>query len=192
MGVPIDFAGPGELQLDALAVPLARPVERSRLSGRPSELAASGEFRGDRAEALVVHAGGDQDGRIVLAGLGPRAEVELDSFRTAAAVTAQALARVGGTLGWQLDESLPVSLPDQVRALVDGTVLGGYTPGRWKTQDLDKQPRQIERIVIVNAETPELRDAAERAALVGLTSPATMSTSVSSARRSRSTPAESR
>ncbi len=162
MGVPIDFTEPGQTRLETLAIPVAQPVEPARLPGRLQELVASGEFRGDRAEAVVVHS----EERIVLAGLGPRAEIDLDSFRTAAAVTAQALARVGGTLGWQLDESLPIPLPDQARALVEGTVLGGYTPGRWKTQDTDKLPRQIERIVIAHAETPELRAATERAALV--------------------------
>ena len=167
MGVPIDIALPGQIELDALAVPLAQPLDGEQLGGRLKELAASGEFRGERAETVVLHTAGDLDApRVVLTGLGSRTDVDLDAFRTAAAVAAQALARVGGTLGWLLDESLPVPLPDQARALVEGTLLGGYTPGRWKTQDTDKRPRQIERIVIAHAETPELREAAKRAALV--------------------------
>jgi leucyl aminopeptidase len=167
MGVPIDIALPGQIELDALAVPLAQPLDGETLGGRLKELAASGEFRGERAEAIVLHTAGDLDApRVVLTGLGPRADVDLDAFRTAAAVATQALARVGGTLGWLLDESLPIPLPHQARALVEGTVLGGYTAGRWKTRDTEKLPRQIERIVIAHAETPELREAAERAALV--------------------------
>jgi leucyl aminopeptidase len=167
MGVPIDIGLPGETELDTLAIPLAQPLEVGVLSARMKELAASGEFRGDRAEALTVHGADDGDGRrVVLVGLGKRADVDLDAFRTAGAVTAQALARVGGTLGWQLDESLPIPQADQARALVEGTILGGYTPGRWKTQDTEKLPRRIERIVIAHAETKELRDAAERAALL--------------------------
>ena len=167
MGVPIDIGLPGQTELDTLAIPLAQPLEVGGLSARMKELAASGEFRGDRAEALTVHGADDGDGRrVVLVGLGKRADVDLDAFRTAGAVTAQALARVGGTLGWQLDESLPIPPADQARALVEGTILGGYTPGRWKTQDTEKLPRRIERIVIAHAETKELRDAAERAALL--------------------------
>jgi leucyl aminopeptidase len=167
MGVPIDIALLGQTELDALAVPLAQPLDTRHLGSRLQELAATGEFRGDRTEALLLHNAGDLDApRVVLAGLGPRADIDLDSFRTAAAVTAQALARVGGTLGWRLDESLPIPAPDQARALVEGTILGGYTPGRWKTQDMDKLPRQIERIVIVGTETPELRKAVERATVV--------------------------
>jgi leucyl aminopeptidase len=167
MGVPIDIALPGQTELDTLAIPLAQPLEVGGLSGRIQELAASGEFRGDRAEALTLHGADDGDGRrVVLVGLGKRADVDLDAFRTAGAVAAQALARVGGTLGWQLDESLPIPPADQARALVEGTILGGYTPGRWKTQDTEKLPRQIARIVVAHAETQELRDAAERAALL--------------------------
>src|SRR3954465_4790578 len=167
MGMTIDIAPPGQSGLDALGLPLVQPLGTKELGARVHELAGTGEFRGDRAEALVVHGAGDLAApRLVLAGLGQRADIDLDAFRTAAAVAAQALGRVGGTLGWQLDPSLPVPLPDQARALVEGTILGGYTPGRWKTQDTDKLPRRIERIVILAAETPELRAAGERAALV--------------------------
>jgi leucyl aminopeptidase len=165
--VQIEIALPSQPQVDTLGVPLAQPLDNEKLGGRLKELAEGGEFRGERAEALLLHSAGDLDApRVVLAGLGARAAVDLDAFRTAAAVTAQALARVGGTLGWVLDERLPTPLPDQARALVEGTVIGGYTPARWKTRDTDKLPRQIERIVIVHPETPGLREAAERAALL--------------------------
>ena len=167
MGVQIEIAAPGQAELDALGLPLAQPLDDGKLGGRLKELAASGEFRGERAEALVLHSAGDLEApRVVLAGLGARGDVDLDALRTAAAVTVQTLARVGGTLGWQLDDSLPLSLADQAAALVEGTIIGGYAPGRWKTQDAGKQPRPIERIVIAHAETPELRAAAERAALL--------------------------
>jgi leucyl aminopeptidase len=167
MGVQIDIAPPGQTRVDALALPLAQPLDDAKLGGRLKELAATGEFRGERAEALLVHTAGDLEApRVVLAGLGARADVDLDALRTAAAVTVQLLARVGGSVGWLLDESLPIPLPDQARALIEGTVIGAYVPGRWKTQDTDKLPRRIERIVICHAETPELREASERAALL--------------------------
>ena len=41
---------------------------------------------------------------------------------------------VGGTLAWQLDDSLPLSSDEQARAVVEGAVLGGYSPARWKTE----------------------------------------------------------
>src|SRR5439155_21525302 len=141
VGVQIEIAPLGQARVDALVRPLAQPLDHEQLAGRLKELAANGEFRGERAEALLLHTAGDLDApRVVLAGLGPRADVDLDAIRTAAAVSAQALARVGGAVGWTLDESLSISLPDQAQALVEGTIIGGYAPGRWKTQDTDKLP----------------------------------------------------
>src|SRR4030081_121579 len=110
MGVPIEIALPGQAKADALALPLAQPLGElsgetarivdEKLGGRLQQLAASGEFRGDRAEAHLLHTGDPDVPRVVLAGLGKSADLDLDAFRTAAAVTAQSLARIGGTLGW--------------------------------------------------------------------------------------------
>src|SRR5690349_6297330 len=120
MGVQIDIALPGQQKVDALGLPLAQPpadlsgegarIVDEKLGGRVRELAATGEFRGERSEALVLHTSSDLDApRVVLAGLAPRGEVDLDAFRTSPAVAARTLPRIGGTLGWLLDESL--SLP---------------------------------------------------------------------------------
>src|SRR5262249_25771775 len=113
----------------------------------------------------VLHAGAGAP-RVVAVGVGSRERVDADALRTAGAAAALALARVGGTLTWLLDESLPLPLPAQAAALIEGTVIGGYSPGQWKTQEPEKRPRPIERIVIGHDETQELRDAAERAALL--------------------------
>jgi leucyl aminopeptidase len=163
--------------VDALAVPLAQPLDSlsgdgarildDKLRGRLSRLAENGEFRGERGEALLLHLDGELSApRLVAVGLGKRDEVDADALRTAGAAGAQALGRIGGSVCWLLDESLPLSPPDQARALIEGTIIGGYTPGQWKTQELEKRPRPVERIVLGHFETPELRGAAERAALV--------------------------
>jgi leucyl aminopeptidase len=180
MGVTIEIGLPGQTQADALAVPVAKPphglggeggrIVDDELRGRLSALTASGELRGDPGEALLLHCDLNRDGgletpRVVAVGIGDRDRVDLDTLRTAGAAAAQALARVGGTVCWLLDETLPLSLADQARALVEGTILGGYEPGRWKTQ-ATTPPRAIERIVLGHFDTQELRDAANRAALV--------------------------
>ncbi len=146
----------GEVEADAVAVPVAHPFEN--LHSRFAPLAESGELAGKRGETIVLH-----EPRLVAAGVGARDEVDADALRTAGAVAAQALSRVGGTLAWQLDSSLPLSLPDQAAALVEGTILGAYSPGRWKST---QEAKPFERIVIAADETPELRAAAERAALL--------------------------
>jgi leucyl aminopeptidase len=120
------------------------------------------ELSGAKGDALLLHVDGR---RVVAAGVGKRSEVDADALRTAGAAAAAALARVGGSLRWQLDEQLPVPIAEQAAALVDGTILGGYSPARWKTGE-ERPPRSVERIVIAHEETPELRSAAERAALL--------------------------
>jgi leucyl aminopeptidase len=158
MGVKIDIVPPGQSQADALAVPVAQPLDG--VDGRFAELAGTGELRGDRGEALVLHGNGT---RLVAAGVGKREEVDRDALRTAGAAAAHELARVGGTLAWQLDESLPLPLADQAAAFVEGTIIGGYAPGLWKTKK-DGAPKPIERIVLETGD--DVRAAAERAALL--------------------------
>ena len=175
MGIAIEIGLPGQTEADALALTVAEPPESlggegarvvdDKLGGRLTRLAQSGELRGERGDALVLHVDGELGSpRVAAAGVGRRDRVDLDALRTAAAAAAQALARVGGTVCWLLDETLRVPLPDQARALVEGTIIGGYTPGRWKTDDDGRRP--FERIVVGHTETPELREAAERAALL--------------------------
>jgi leucyl aminopeptidase len=158
MGVKIDIVAPGKAQADALAVPVAQPLDG--VDSRFSELAGTGELRGDRGEALVLYGNGT---RLVAAGVGKREEVDRDALRTAGAAAAHELARVGGTLAWHLDESLPLPLAEQAAALVEGTIIGAYTPGRWKTK-ADGVPKPIERIVLETG--ADVRAAAERAALL--------------------------
>jgi leucyl aminopeptidase len=120
------------------------------------------ELSGTKGDALLLHVDGR---RVVATGVGKREEVDADALRTAGAAAAAALARVGGSLRWQLDGQLPLPLADQAAALVGGTILGGYSPGNWKTSE-ERRERSVERIVIADEETPELRSAAERAALL--------------------------
>jgi len=72
---------------------------------------------------------------------------------------------VGGTVAWLLDESLPLSLEEQARAIVDGTMLGSYSPARWKTEE---QPgKRVDRIVLLSPAGAGVVEAANRTALVG-------------------------
>jgi leucyl aminopeptidase len=88
-------------------------------------------------------------------------EPDVDGMRTAAARAVRAC-RGGGTVAWALDASLPVPVEDQVRALAEGAVIGGYDGRRWRSGE---QPRGVERFVICGA-GEELAPVAERAALV--------------------------
>ena len=71
-------------------------------------------------------------------------EPGVDGLRTAAARAVRAC-RGGGTVAWALDASLPVPIEEQVRALAEGAVIGGYDARRWRSGE---PPRGVERFVI--------------------------------------------
>jgi leucyl aminopeptidase len=88
-------------------------------------------------------------------------EPDAEGLRTAAARAVRAC-RDGQTVAWALDASLPVPVDEQVRALAEGAVLGGYDGRRWRSAG---PPRGVERFVICGADA-ELTPVADRAALV--------------------------
>jgi leucyl aminopeptidase len=125
-----------------------------------AELLSAHEASAERGSARLVHVG---DRRLVAVGLGARDEVEPDALRDAAAAAVRELAAsVGGDAAWLLDESLPLSPAEQIRAAVEGAVLGCYDPGAWKTAGKNGQP--VERLTMVGGSATEA--AAGRAAAV--------------------------
>jgi leucyl aminopeptidase len=89
-------------------------------------------------------------------------EQDADGLRTAAARAVRA-SRDGGTVAWALDASLPIPVEEQVRALAEGAVIGGYDRRRWRSGD---RPPGVERFVICGC-GDEVAAVAGRAALVG-------------------------
>lgn len=97
--------------------------------------------------------------RTALLGLG--AEIDDDAVRTAAAAATRAARGVEQTLVWSFDGDLTPG-ERQVRAVVEGVVLGGYDPARWKTTPAKEG---IDRVVIAGAPF-QLATAAARAEVV--------------------------
>src|SRR5204862_5709813 len=67
------------------------------------------------------------------------------------------------TLAWSLDESLPLSRAEQVRAAVEGVFLGAYDPRQWQSEQEDEDA--LERLVLVG-EGDELAEEAKRARII--------------------------
>jgi leucyl aminopeptidase len=148
---------------DVLAFPVG-PRGLPALAGDPDaqRVAEEEEVGATVGRTAVLYPNGNAPARrVVLVGLGPADELDTDALRTAAASVAEAAERVGGTLAWLLDDSLPHS--EQARAIVDGLLLGSYDPGRWKTGEKSDQP--FERLILVGG-NEDLRGEAERAATV--------------------------
>jgi leucyl aminopeptidase len=139
----------------------AADVVAVALAGEPppelSDALAAQGFRSDAGAATLVYSA--DGGRVAVAGLGD--EIDADAYRTAAGAVARLLRRAGGSVAWQLDDAQPVPLAEQARAVVDGIVLGGYDPGRWKSGERDAG---IDRLVLVGPD--EVRETAEQAAAV--------------------------
>jgi leucyl aminopeptidase len=121
---------------------------------RASELGAPSRAIADADPVAIVY--GD-DAPLAVVTLDPDAE----GLRTAAARAVRAC-RTGGTVAWALDAALSVPVEEQVRALAEGAVIGGYDGRRWRSSD---PPPAVERFVICGG-ADDLRPVADRAALI--------------------------
>ncbi len=169
MRVEVHAAHDTPPEADVLAVPVGPgglSASAASLDARVTTLAAEEDVAGEAGRTAVLYPEGEKSGprRLVLVGLGPAAELDTDTLRTAAAEAARKTERVGGSIAWLLDDSLGLSLADQVRAVVDGLLLGTYDPGRWKGNATPEPP--FERLILVGSDDDALRESAERAAKV--------------------------
>jgi leucyl aminopeptidase len=172
--VVVEVKSVGQIEPDVLALAVPEDDEGllsdggsaldDAVVGRLRQLVDDGELRGELGRTVVLHTDGrERARRIVAAGIGKVDEVDADALRTAAASVARAVEDVGGTIAWVLDETLPLALDEQARAVVEGTLLGAYDPARWKSKPRRRRP--LERLVLI-ADRPELADAGEHAATV--------------------------
>jgi leucyl aminopeptidase len=80
------------------------------------------------------------------------------------AAAARQTQRVGGTLAYVVNPSLPIDAAEQARAAADGLILGTYDTRKWLSEERgDRRP--FERLVIVGGDNGST-EAAERAARV--------------------------
>jgi leucyl aminopeptidase len=166
MRVDVRAASDTPPEADVLALPVGPsglPAEAGSLP-TAARVAEDEDLAAALGRTAVLYPEGGLPSRLVLVGLGPAEELDADALRTAAAAVAEAAERVGGTLAWLLDDSLPLSAAEQARALVDGLLLGTYDPGRWKSDASEGPP--FEQLILLGSEEPGLREAAERAAAV--------------------------
>src|SRR5205807_8524117 len=124
-----------------------------------------GELSGEQGRAALVHVNGELPAhRVAGAGVGKPDELDADALRTAAAAVVRAAHDFAGSIAWLLDDSLPLPLPEQARAIVDGTILGAYDPARWKSNAAPAA--KTERLLLVVPRPEAIAPVAERAARV--------------------------
>jgi leucyl aminopeptidase len=130
------------------------------VNGRLSRVIASGEAKPEPGATTLVHADGLAAARIVLVGVG--AGLADDDMRTAASTVVTVAHSFGGTLAWVLDGELGLGAEDQTRSVVEGAVLGGHDPARWKTTGATPA---LQRLLLAGA-GDAVRAVAARAELV--------------------------
>src|SRR5437763_5864091 len=171
MRVEVEAGSPESVKADVLAAAVLAsegftgPVAAldGRLGGLLARLAEQSEITGKLKTAPLVHVNGDrQASRLALAGIGAREAVDADTLRTAAGTVAHEARSFARRIAWLVDESLPISPAEQARAIVDGTLLGSYDPGRWKSSP---EPLQLESLVIMSGDA-EVAEATRRAGIV--------------------------
>ena len=157
MNVEVTAAEPAAVEADTLALAAGglRVRELDRLfEGRLARAAADAD-----PVAVVPVTTELRARRVVLVALD---ESEPEDLRTAAARAVRAHRDGAGTLAWALDESVPLALYRQVRAVVEGAVLGGYGAGRWKS---DARTPGVDRLIVCGADEQEHAAIAARAEL---------------------------
>jgi leucyl aminopeptidase len=168
MHIDVVEAPPGGVEADVLVFAVRDPVVLAGaaegldrlVEGRLARLLDSGELKGDEGRVTLLHA----DGRLAAArvgavGLGNKA-LDADRLRTAAARVAARTLEVGGTsVAWVVEEN-GLAAAEQGRAIVDGTVLGPYANGRWKT---GAERHEVERLVLCGPGAGAAAEAARRA-----------------------------
>jgi leucyl aminopeptidase len=173
--VVVEIGTPDRAEPDVLAVAVLEGEDGSvaiggsglddRLTERLRRLGEAGDLRGELGRSVLLHT--DADGgprRVAVAGIGRRDHVDADALRTAAASVVQSVDGVGGTIAWALDESLPLPLGEQARAVVEGTLLGAYNQAQWRSTPASERP--LERLVLLNADGDGLAETGARAATV--------------------------
>jgi leucyl aminopeptidase len=167
---------PAKVDADVLAFAVPDPVDLppnaqeidGLLEGGLRHLIDDGELKGKLGRTTLAHTEGRLAAhRVAAAGVGSPGDLDADALRTAAATVAIRTGEVGGrSIAWVLDrESSTLSPAEQVRAIVDGTGLGPYDAGQWKTGENDTRPA-IERLVFCGPGASALADDAQRANVV--------------------------
>jgi leucyl aminopeptidase len=165
---------PESVEADLLVLPIVDPPRLGGpgarldgiLGGRLEHLIEDREIKGGVGQLALTHTLGELGAhRLAVAGVGKPAGLVGDSLRTAAARAAQrAIGLRGGTLAWVLDPDLPLAPADQARAIVDGTILGSFDAGAWKTDDEERH--SIDRLLICGDDAAGQDEAARRAGVV--------------------------
>jgi leucyl aminopeptidase len=160
MKVTVTAVPLGSVEADALIVGLHAEEPKLRdavarldraVGGQLVEVLAAERFQGKPGQLTYVHTGGRLPARrLLVVGLGKRADVTLETVRRAASAGLRRARELGARVVAM--ETLGDRLPARARAhaVTEGAILGAYTFDRYKREKVDKRVEEL-RVVEVDA-----------------------------------------
>ncbi len=176
MQIKVESREPASAEADLLVLPLfaldpahwklpPRLVALERaLGGKLTAALSSGDFRGKKAETLLVHGeAGASVRRVLLLGLGAESGVQADGLRRAAGIAIGiAQGKRAARVAFLVPALRRLRPPAQAQALAEGAVLAGYRFDRYKTKR-EEVPAEIASFTLLFERTDELRAARQAA-----------------------------
>ena len=119
--------------------------------GRMKDLVSWGDFRGSTGETAVLYPGASQAKRVLVVGVGKRAELDSDRLRQAAGsaarkaaslgVSSYAMTLPGGEVGIKSDAA--------AQAMAEGTILAGYRTNLHRTEKEPSEGKPLEQVLLL-------------------------------------------
>jgi leucyl aminopeptidase len=144
--------GLGELDADVVAVALA---DGDQLPAELRSAPGAGDAKTSFKKVALLHP--ERPARVLAVGVGPRAELDAERLRVAAALLAKQAGGVDArSIAWLVPDG--IAAPAAAAALVEGTALAAYRFDRYRGGDPEDSPAaRVDRLVLVTA--AEQRDA---------------------------------
>jgi leucyl aminopeptidase len=145
-----------ELDADVVAVSLC---EGEDLPGELSSARGAADSKGDFKKLTTIHP--ERPGRVIVAGLGKREDLDPERLRIAAALVAKETGALSaGSLAWLVPEG--DDQPALAEGIVTGTILGSHSFDRFKsTANDDPEPSSLDSLLLLAPEN--LSDAIDAA-----------------------------
>ena len=162
MKLHVSSEKPERARVDALVLPMytdgaasasVEAVDR-RLGGVIDELRSSGEIKGREGEEHTLPAINGKLGpkRVIVIGLGSRAEITHASLTRYAGLGVRAAARRNfSTLAIVLPDGLPIDLSEAGEAATEGAVMATFDPSPYRSSRRETKPDSVKSVTLIAA-----------------------------------------
>lgn len=110
---------------------------------------SAGDFKAKRKTSVVIYTGNKQFPRLLLVGVGKKADLTIEHLRRAAAYAAKRAASFNAeTVAMPLLKFNEHSAADLAQATLEGAILSQYKFDKYFTENIDKNKKSISKIIL--------------------------------------------